>query len=345
MTARDARLGLALVPLLQRRLELGRLVLVEPAVALRIDKDGRDNWSDLFDRPEPPESLDESERGREAPAADGPDFSIAGLSIEDGRLSFHDARRPRNLQFVDLDLETGPLTQDSPTAIRGGFALQQGDTVSLRSLVSGRVGACGHASGRRRTWSSRSSVPHRAVPSASRSGTDGGRASDGGSRCAARFRAGAEVPARRREGRSQPRGTARTEGPALEGPVTIERTDLRALLASLGVSLPQFRDPEAPGDIELKAALRYGSTLALRDVVAVVGGTRLTGSAELGGAPGTPVQFDLRGDRIVLDDYMPGNQSSTAPATASEQPAAGKGGLRSSTCGAVSPVDAPPTPG
>jgi AsmA protein len=51
VTARDARLGLALLPLLQRRLELGRLVLVEPAVALRIDKDGRDNWSDLFDRP------------------------------------------------------------------------------------------------------------------------------------------------------------------------------------------------------------------------------------------------------------------------------------------------------
>ena len=119
-----------------------------------------------------------------------------------------------------------------------------------------------------------------------------------------------------------------TAGLAVEGPVTIARTDLRALLANLGVSLPQFRDPKAPGDIELKAVLRYGSTLALRDLVAVVGGTRLTGSAELGGAPGTSVQFDLHGDRIVLDDYLPGNQSSTVAAATIEKPAAGKGGLR-----------------
>ena len=346
VTARDARLGLALVPLLQRRFELGRLVLVEPAVALRIDKDGRDNWSDLFDRPEPPESLDESERGREAPAADGPDFSIAGLSIEDGRLSFHDARRPRNLEFVDLDLETGPLTQDSPTAIRAGFALQQGDTVSLRSLVSGRVGRV-----RPRVWAAEDMVVEIERPPPPGSEREPLKGRIEAARLTAdldtRHYSAPELSYRLGDAKGEASLEARhgTEGLTVEGPVTIERTDLRALLASLGVSLPQFRDPEAPGDIELKAVLRYGSTLALRDLVAVVGGTRLTGSAELGGAPGTPVQFDLRGDRIVLDDYMPGNQSSTAPATTTSSRPQARAGSASSTCGAVSPVDAPPTPG
>ena len=329
VTARDARLGLALVPLLQRRLELGRLVLVEPAVALRIYKDGRDNWSDLFDRPEPPESLDGSERDREAPATDRRDFSIAELSIEDGRLSFHDARRPRNLQFVDLDLETGPLTQDSPTAIRAGFALQQGDTASLRSLVSARVGRV-----RPRVWAVEDMVVEieRPAPPGSEREPLKGRieAARLTADLDARHYSAPELRYRLGDAKGEASLEARhgTAGLVVEGPVNIARTDLRALLANLGVSLPQFRDPKAPGDIELKAVLRYGSTLALRDLVAVVGGTRLTGSAELGGGPGTPVQFDLHGDRIVLDDYMPGNQSSTVAATTIEKPAAGKGGLR-----------------
>ena len=329
VTARDARLRLALLPLLQRRLELGRLVLVEPAVALRIDKHGRDNWSDLFDRPEPPDSLDGSERGGEAPAAEGPDFSIAGLSIEDGRLSFHDARRPRNLQVVDLDLETGPLAQDSPTAIHAGFALQQGDTVSLRSLVSARVGRV-----RPRVWAAEDMVVEieRPAPPGSEREPLKGRI-DAARLTAdldARHYSAPELRYRLGDAKGEASLEARhgPEGLTVEGPVTIARTDLRALLANLGVSLPQFRDPKAPGDIELKAVLRYGSTLALRDLVAVVGGTRLTGSAELGGAPGTPVQFDLNGDRIVLDDYLPGNQSSTVAATTIEKPVAGKGGLR-----------------
>jgi hypothetical protein len=111
-----------LVPLLQRP-RARQLVLVEPAVALHIG-DGRDNWSDLR-RLEPPESLDESERGREAPAADGADFSIAGLSIEDGRLELPRRATARNLSS-SISTSRQALTQDSPTAIRAGFALKQG---------------------------------------------------------------------------------------------------------------------------------------------------------------------------------------------------------------------------
>lgn len=329
LTAADARLALALLPLLQQRIELGRLVLVEPAVALRIEQDGRDNWSDLLDRPESPENPDESDPRREAIATDAPTLSIAGLSIEDGRLSFDDARRSRHLQFVDLDLETGPVTRDSPTAVRAGFALEHQDGVSLRSVLSGRVGRV-----RPQVWAAEDMVVEIERPAPSGSGREPLKARiDVASLTAdleARHYSAPELRYRLGDAKGEASLEARqgAQGLAVEGPVTIERTDLRALLTRLGVSLPQFRDPAAPGDIELKAALRYGSGLALRDLVAVVGGTRLTGSVELGGAPGTPAQFDLRGDRIALDAYMPASPGGAEAEKSAARPPAATGGLR-----------------
>jgi AsmA protein len=329
LTARDARLGLALLPLLQRRVELGKLVLVEPAVALRIDENGRDNWSDLLDRPEPTESPDESEPRREATAPGAPDLSIAGLFIEDGRLSFDDARRSRHLQFVDLDLETGPLAHDSPTSISAGFALEHQDTVILRSVVSGRLGRV-----RPGVWAAEGMVVEieRPAPSGSEREPLKGRmeAARVTADLDARHYSAPELRYRLGDAKGEANLEARqgAEGLAVEGPVTIERTNLRALLTSLGVTLPQFRDPEAPGDIELKAALRYGSSLALRDLVAVLGGTRLTGNIELAGAPGSPTQFDLRGDRIALDDYMPASPPEAGTDTPTARQSATDGGLR-----------------
>jgi AsmA protein len=317
LTARDARIRLALMPLLQRRIELGRLVLIEPVVALRIDRDGRDNWSDLFDRPPPPESADQPDE----PATEGPELTVAGIVIEGGRMSFDDARRSRHLEFSELDVETGALGQDSPTSIRAGLVLERPDEAELRTLVTGRVSRV-----RTRVWAAENVVVEVDRPAASGSANEPleGRIE------AARLTA--DLEARRysapdlrwRLGEAQ--GEASLEarqdesGLAVEGPVTIERTDLRALLGSLGVSLPRFRSGKAPGDITLKATLRYGSGLALRDLVAVVGGTRVTGSVELGGAPGAPAQFDLRGDRIVLDDYLPegaGKAETSKPAARS----------------------------
>ena len=306
LTARDARVGLAILPLLQRRVELGRLVIIEPAVALQIDNDGRDNWSDLFDRGEASEFPDQPDADRDEPATEGPELTVAGIVIEDGRMSFDDARRSRHLEFSDLELETGALGQDTPTSIRAGFVLERPDAAGLRSLVTGRISRA-----RPRVWAVENAVVEVERPAESGSGREPleGRIE------AARLTA--DLDARHysapdlkyRLGKAQ--GEASLEarqgdsGLAVEGPVTIERTDLRALLGSLGVTLPRFRSARAPGDIALKAALRYGPGLALRDLVAVVGGTRVTGSVELGGAPGAPAQFDLRGDHVALDDYFP----------------------------------------
>ena len=329
LTVQDARVGLALWPLLRRRVELGRLTLVEPVVALRIDADGHDNWSDLLKPTPATDPLDVSDAEPIPAPEETADLSIAGLAIEDGRLSFVDARRSRRLQLIDLRATTGALAFDVPTPIRASFALEKGGQPGLRAVVTGRVGRA-----RSRLWT----VEDLRV-GLERTATPDGRSEPLIGRIEAANIA-ADLDARRysapelryqlagARGEASLEAAQTDEGLVVEGPVTLERTDLRALMAALGMPLPAFKDAEAPGKIELKAALRYGPGFALRDLVAVLNDTRITGSLERDAGPQGTVRFDLRADRLVLDDYLPATRVEAAPAVAAARPAASKDRFR-----------------
>lgn len=319
LTAQDARLGLALLPLLRRRVELGELVLIEPALALRIDAAGRDNWSDLFERPAPPAEEPEAEP-RESPLRA---FRIDGVAIKRGQLRLLDARRPRHLQLSDLELEAGPLAPGAATAVRASFALEDGERVFLRSVLKGRVDRA-----RPGLWTVEDLDAELELPA-----RNGAQRAPTQARIEARRLTG-DLEARRysapelRYRLGEARGEASLEarrgeaGLTVAGPITLERTDLRSLLSALGITLPALANREAPGSIELKATLRSGQGVALRDIVAVLGDTRLTGSVEVGAGPGAPLRFDLRGDRVMLDDYLPAARSAPAgSATAAQRTA------------------------
>lgn len=304
LTARDARLGLALLPLLQRRLEFGVLTLVEPVLSLRVDADGRDNWSDLLERPAPPDPLNGEEPEAAAPV-DDLDLHMAGLAINDGRVSLDDARDQRHWRLAALELSTGRLDLAESTAVRAGFDLLDGDTLRLHANVTGRV-----AQPRPRAWTVQDldaafdlpASEARTVPVAARITV---------------AQLGADLEARRytapgmRYRLGDARGEASLEashtdtGFVVHGPVKLERTDLRALLASFGLGLPRLADPGAPGELELSASLRYGPGLELRDLVARLGETHYTGSVESGVGSPAPLRFDLRGDRLDADDWRP----------------------------------------
>jgi AsmA protein len=314
LTAQDARLGLALLPLLQRRVELGALILTQPTVALRIDADGRDNWSDLFEQAPPPEPLDGT-RPEPITAPEEPvDLSIAGLRVVHGRVAFDDAHSKRRLRFGELDARTGPLDFDAPSPIKLSFALLAPDAVKWRATVSGRVGKA-----RSRVWTVEDFVTDLTLPGPGNEPVRGRIEAD---------RLSADLDARHyaapelRYALGDARGEASLEarrgedGVNVHGPVTLESADLRRLMSDLGVTLPAFRDPKAPGPIALKASLQRGKALALRDIVAVLGDTRLTGGVEVGSAGPGSVRFELQGNRLELDRFLPPAGSEPAAAAA-----------------------------
>lgn len=82
VTAKRLEMHVALLPLLSRQLELVRLNVVEPVIALETSPDGRNNW-DLGDAPQtaPPPSVDTR------PGA----FALGDLSVSRGELTYSDA--------------------------------------------------------------------------------------------------------------------------------------------------------------------------------------------------------------------------------------------------------------
>ncbi len=108
---RQARVRVALMPLLKGELRADEVVLEGVQVRLARDASGRTNWADLI---RPTEAgAHGSESGKE-PGLES--FLIGGIRIEDAAVHWHDAQTGTELDVAALNLRTGPLEPGRPVA-------------------------------------------------------------------------------------------------------------------------------------------------------------------------------------------------------------------------------------
>ncbi|MDX2235849.1 MAG: AsmA family protein [Hyphomonadaceae bacterium] len=116
LSARQVIVGVALRPLLQRRLEVTRFILVEPVLALEVDAQGRPNWI-LAPASAPPGSA------RPGPAAQGPssltDVHLAAASLRDGRVTYANAATGGTLAVDGIALKAAMSALDAPLSLSG----------------------------------------------------------------------------------------------------------------------------------------------------------------------------------------------------------------------------------
>ncbi len=119
--------ALRLWPLLSGRLEVARLVLTEPVIALEVDKDGRGNW--VFT----PARRDAA--GGKSGGGGSADIALDDVRLVGGRLSYHDARTgvSHALEAIDIALSLPSLA--GALVIDGG-ATWRGEPVKLRLAAS-----------------------------------------------------------------------------------------------------------------------------------------------------------------------------------------------------------------
>lgn len=136
---KSVRAGVAVLPLLSRRIEISELRLIEPKITVEVGPDGRANYD--FKRgdgaaPQPPAS---APGNTTTTASDGSKFSVAihRVVIERGTLTYSDAvaKREYRLERMDLTLSAASL-QEGPFAASGSLTVN-GVLVSL----DGKVGA------------------------------------------------------------------------------------------------------------------------------------------------------------------------------------------------------------
>jgi len=110
LSVRSLRIGAKLMPLLEKRLEVTSIEVVEPVVNFVRDPAGE--WN--FDLGADTEVSQEQEQSAEPGA--GPEITVDGIRVTGGRLSIHDASRspdqPLEVALADLDLEISGFGSD-----------------------------------------------------------------------------------------------------------------------------------------------------------------------------------------------------------------------------------------
>lgn len=121
-----AKIKVRLLPLLQRRIEVGTVTLHGLELSLATTADGRTNWDDLAARAAP-----EHGAGAATPAPSSGSaalalpaaFSIGGLDVRDGALRWRDDAGGTRLDITGLRLASGRIEAGKPVDLEAAFDL------------------------------------------------------------------------------------------------------------------------------------------------------------------------------------------------------------------------------
>jgi AsmA protein len=126
---KQLQVELRLMPLLHGSVEIARFVLVEPDIALEVDKTGKPNWV-----------MTTSEKKPAAPAASGggtpapAEIRLDDVRLDNGRLSYLDARTGKSQEVTGIKMKISLPDLDTKFTADGG-AVWNGENVALTLAV------------------------------------------------------------------------------------------------------------------------------------------------------------------------------------------------------------------
>ncbi|MGR3511952.1 MAG: AsmA family protein [Paracoccaceae bacterium] len=130
VTGAGLSVGVDLLGLFSRRVDVKEITLVSPTVTLVKDTNGRSNWDVAAGDAAPQSSASGGDGGT-------PELSLAALSIQDGTVSYRDEASGMDLRVENLDLTAAMPAPDAPLTASVAFTLNQqaaSGSVELASL-------------------------------------------------------------------------------------------------------------------------------------------------------------------------------------------------------------------
>jgi AsmA protein len=116
IAADEIDLGVELMPLLERRIVVRRLVFKRPRIALEVNSEGEPNW--VLSPRRPPTT---GPTPPSPPSVDVARTNLRELRMMNGEVSFYDARRGSGWLVGDADLRTAITALDEPMRLRGSL--------------------------------------------------------------------------------------------------------------------------------------------------------------------------------------------------------------------------------
>jgi AsmA protein len=317
LTVQNASIGVKLLPLLSKRLEVSRVKL-EGATINLVSRGEQNNWQDLSDEP------GAQQKPVNEPSGPPPAISIEGVDISKTSVVYSDEVKKSTTQLGNLELHTGRL-ESSParTALEKielqGTYLAQPSATDAAAATKGN-GSAGAAS------AAGAAVP--AVKPLAFSLTTSAVALDNTAHTLAPAKIEMKVGDVAVEIAAA--GEKMSTDRVVTGSLSVPSTSARKFLQSLGIAPPITRDPTALSKFALQTNFRLTQKqLGLSALQLTLDDTQVKGTAGIEDLDTSALRFDLNVNAINIDRYR-------APVPA-EAPAAPKHPVNP-------PPAAPPTP-
>lgn len=120
-TAKQARMEVQLLPLLEQQLKINEVHLQGLTLNLHRNKSGKTNWADLL----PAGSSKANADAGEAMSSLLGGFVISGVSVQDSQVHWRDEQHNKHLTLRDLTLQTGTFHPAQPVTLRLNTTLTQ----------------------------------------------------------------------------------------------------------------------------------------------------------------------------------------------------------------------------
>lgn len=324
--ATQVQVRVKLMPLLSKRVEVGRARVEGLRLNLARDAQGRTNWADLLPVPA------DGAQGNGAPAPGAPEAAGAGLAgltahgveLADAQLRWRDAGSGRELTVSNLNVVLSEVVPGKPVTVDAGFALDSpGDGLALDATLDGGV-----------LWAGAdASVSDLVLTVTPRSG---GRLPVGQTLTINSDLAwSASTRALRIPTFAVSAGPLKLDGQftldaasrplAYQGQLRLHAFNARPVLAAFGVDLPVMQADDALSRVGLDATVAgQGARLRLEPLIVTLDESTIRGFAAWN-APG--LAFDLATDALDVDRYRPPGDDAAATPGAAVTAGARQGGV------------------
>ena len=299
LSLNKASVRVKLLPLLRKRLEVGRIEIDGLDLRLRKNAQGQGNWQGAESASAAKPDVDHSREAKEWQL-------LANIRVRQGRASYGGA------SIENLELETGSLgNQRIPLSLSFDARTASGEQLSLKakfdlsedSQQQLTIDAL-NVSGTRSTGSERPvhwdlSTPAITLDSAHQTlGIPSFSLSYSGAHLTGNIRA-----------------THLLDDLSISGSVALAPTVPRELAPRLEIVLPPMRDPKTMTQLSASTDFKYGAkALDLTHLQAHLDDTQLQGSIKLLAGENNALRFDLEVDQIDLDRYR-APETPAAPAS------------------------------
>jgi AsmA protein len=319
----------ALMPLLDKKVEMDEIILQGLALNLQRNKQGVTNWDDLAKKPADKQAKPEAKKAESADQAQLESLAIGGIRVENANILWQDDQNGQRYEIKSFNLITGPLAEGDPVDIELNTAFASGDPavegqLEMNAVIQADVEQAMYTLTNLKLAldAKGKTLPNGQV-----------QLSVAATPLVVNLKqqtlqiSALDISTLGLGIKGDLNGKAiMGDKPQFNGALSIADFNARELIKALGQPEPQMADDKAltrvGASFELAATT---SSASLNNLKAKLDDTSLTGKLAVTDFASQAVTFDLTLDEINLDRYLPPADTNKAAQPAAAQPAAAGG--------------------